>query len=342
MMGEFAISARNIIKSYNHDFTLNVPQFDAKYGTIYGFYGPNGSGKTTFMKILSLILSPDSGKIYINNEEVSQKGIDLRRKLSFLFQDVKLLNRNVKGNLAYPLKIRKLKINLQQIKDTLDMLSLPAEQFLYKKPNELSGGEKKRVSLAQKLIFNPDIIFLDEPTANVDVKSIKIISDVIRNLKSQNKCIFISSHDYEWLFEVCDEVYFINKGILTGKRLENNFGRGFKSFQDGLCVKKIGSTNVFASLPPQHIGDIERAGCYIEPRDVLISTEEPQYISAQNIIKMTVESISVLDKNVMVILINNCLEMKSTITKKALADLDLYKGKEVYAIFKATSVKWYE
>jgi len=74
----------------------------------------------------------------------------------------------------------------------------------------------------------------------------------------------------------------------------------------------------------------------------LISTEEPQHISAQNIIKMTVESISVLDKNVMVTLINNYFEMKSTITKKALADLDLYKGKEVYAIFKATSVKWYE
>jgi len=181
-MAEIAISVRNIIKSYDHNFTLNVPKFDACYGTIYGFYGPNGSGKTTFMKILSLILSPDSGNIYINNEEVSQNGIDQRRKLSFLFQDVKLLNRNVRDNLAYPLKIRKLKINIEQIKDTLDMISLPAEQFLYKKPNELSGGEKKRVSLAQKLIFNPDIIFLDEPTANVDVKSIKIISDVIRNL----------------------------------------------------------------------------------------------------------------------------------------------------------------
>jgi tungstate transport system ATP-binding protein len=227
-MGKEALSASNIIKQYNHSFMLNVPYFESIYGGVYGFYGPNGSGKTTFMKILALIMKPDSGKVFINKREITQSDIKVKRRISFLFQEVKLLNRTVKDNLIYPLKIRRVNSDLSKIKEILDLLYLPTDYILFKGPDELSGGEKKRVSLAQKLIFCPDIIFLDEPTANIDVESIKIISNVIKSLKSEDKCVIISSHDYEWLSNICDEINFINNGMINKKKLKSNNFNNFK------------------------------------------------------------------------------------------------------------------
>lgn len=210
-----AIFAKNILKKYNSQFTLNVDEFFATYGKVYGLYGPNGSGKTTFMKILSLIIPADSGDIYINDKKADMGAVEIKRKLSFLFQEPKLLRRSIKGNLIYPLKIRNEKISIKKIEEMLEKLDIQPDNFLSKKPWELSGGEKKRVSLAQKLIFDPEIIFLDEPTANIDEKSVAIISDIIQDLKMRQKCVIVSSHDYEWLSKVADELYFTKKGVLA-------------------------------------------------------------------------------------------------------------------------------
>jgi tungstate transport system ATP-binding protein len=210
-----AIFAKNILKKYNSQFTLNVDEFSATYGKVYGFYGPNGSGKTTFMKILSLIIPADSGDIYIDNKKADMGAVEIKRKLSFLFQEPKLLRRSIKGNLIYPLKIRNEKISIKKIEEMLEKLDIQPDNFLNKKPWELSGGEKKRVSLAQKLIFDPEIIFLDEPTANIDEKSVAIISDIVQDLKMRQKCVIVSSHDYEWLSKVADELYFTKKGVLA-------------------------------------------------------------------------------------------------------------------------------
>lgn len=210
-----AIFAKNILKKYNSQFILNVDEFFATYGKVYGLYGPNGSGKTTFMKILSLIIPADSGDIYINNKKADMDAVEIKRKLSFLFQEPKLLRRSIKGNLIYPLKIRNEKISIKKIEEMLEKLDIQPDNFLSKKPWELSGGEKKRVSLAQKLIFDPEIIFLDEPTANIDEKSVAIISDIIQDLKMRQKCVIVSSHDYEWLSKVADELYFTKKGVLA-------------------------------------------------------------------------------------------------------------------------------
>ncbi len=333
-----AILATNIEKRFNSDFSLFVSHFAASYGKVYGFYGPNGSGKTTFMKILGLIISPDFGKITINGQNASVNSLEVKRKMSFVFQEPKLLKRKIKDNLTYPLKLRNASVHQEKINSILNKLSLSPHIFLYKKPNELSGGEKKRVSLAQKLIFDPDILLLDELTANVDSKSLSVIIELLTALKEQNKCILISSHDYEWLSITADKIYYINDGQLSEQKFENDLGRGFEYFAPGLYRKRYGETelNVASAVNPAD------SGCHINPEDIIISLNEPQNISAQNIIKMKVNDIEIHDNKVTVDLVKGDLRLVSYISKKALFELDLSKQKEVYVIFKATSAKWYK
>jgi|GEM_PF-412505 len=334
-----AISAKNIVKKFNKDFVLNISDFSSNYGNITGFYGPNGSGKTTFMKILGLIFPPDEGSVFVDGVAASGENLEIRRKLTFLFQEPKLLRRSVRENLIYPFKIRKKRISTDKLNDIMKNLSLDPDIFLKKKSYELSGGEKKRVSLAQKLIYDPSIILLDEPTANVDTKSIDIITKLIFELQKKNKCILISSHDYEWLAEVADKIYYLEKGALLKEKFENNLGMGFTHFSEGLLSKKIGNVNIVAASSPENA---EECGYFINPNDILISLSKPGNLSAQNIIEMKVKHIDVQDKRVKVELENDKLNLASYISKKALADLDIHRGKDVYAIFKASSVKCYK
>lgn len=334
-----AISAKNIVKEFNSDFVLNITDFNAFYGDITGFYGPNGSGKTTFMKILGLILPPEEGCVFIDGVAASGENLQLRRKLSFLFQEPKLLKRSVRENLSYPFRIRNEKVSAEKINDIMIKLSLEPDIFLRKKSHELSGGEKKRISLAQKLIYDPSVILLDEPTANVDTKSIDIITKLIFEMQIKNKCILISSHDYEWLADVAGKIYYLEKGILLRGKYENNLGRGFYHFYNGLLKKNFGQVEIVAASSYENAGEY---GYYINPNDILISLEKPKNLSAQNLIEMRIKNIDVQNKKVKIDLEKDKLNLTSYISKKALAELDIYRNKNVYAVFKASSVKCYK
>lgn len=204
-----AIIVNDLIKRYK-DFELSIPFLALDYGKIYGFYGENGSGKTTLLKIIASIIKQDNGKITLSPTSKGKSP-----EITFLFQEPKLLNRTVRNNLIYPLKIKKLPFSDLTLKNVLSLVGMDFEKFKNKKSHELSGGEKKRISLAQKIIFDPDIIILDEPTANIDVNSIKIISSLIISYKKKNKLVLVSNHDYNWLSNICDNIFSLKDGQLN-------------------------------------------------------------------------------------------------------------------------------
>lgn len=201
-----AVIVNDLIKRYK-DFELRIPSLVLDYGKTYGFYGENGSGKTTLLKVIASIVKQDMGEITFKPAPTGK----LPEK-TILFQEPRLLNRTVKDNLIYPLKIKKLPFNENTLKNVLNLVGMNFEKFKNKKPQELSGGERKRVSLAQKIIFDPDIIILDEPTANVDLNSIEIISSLIDSYKKNNKLVLVSSHDHSWLSDICDEIFSMKNG----------------------------------------------------------------------------------------------------------------------------------
>jgi len=202
--------------SYPFNLNLAVEDFSVKKGDCVGFIGKNGSGKTTLLKIMALLLEPLKGEISIDGRIIDYNNmLSDRRKISMLLQNTLLLKRSVMENLLYPLKIRGMGIDIKKVFSVLNSLNLNPEVFARRKWFELSGGEAKRVALAQRLIITPEILILDEPTANVDEETEDIMTDLIINLKNNHKTtILIASHDVLWLEGVANRKVFMKKGSI--------------------------------------------------------------------------------------------------------------------------------
>jgi tungstate transport system ATP-binding protein len=208
------IEVFNLTKSYNHKKVLDVLHLIFKEGGIYGIIGPNGSGKSTLLFILALLIPPNSGKLYFKGEELTK--VDkhaLRRKITLVFQDPFVFNTTVEKNIAYGLKIRKVKRAAcqERVKECLKFVGL--EGFEKRKAKELSGGELKRVAIARALALEPEVLLLDEPCANVDEENINLLEEVLKGLnKSVKMTIILATHDIAQAYRLSQEVVYLFNG----------------------------------------------------------------------------------------------------------------------------------
>ncbi|MCU4139016.1 MAG: ABC-type sugar transport system [Thermodesulfobacteria bacterium] len=208
-----------IWKVYNNKPVLKDLSFIFDRKKIYVIMGPNGSGKTTFLKICALLEIPDKGKIlYCNSNNIPlAKDINLCRKITYVFPQVGIFNASVFDNVAYGLKIRgfKKKEIISKVEEVLDFVGLMHK----KKQNALtlSSGEAKRMGIARAMVINPEFIFLDEPTAFVDIENVKIIEKILLELKEkESSTIIIATHDTSFALKVGDVILKLEEGkILT-------------------------------------------------------------------------------------------------------------------------------
>ncbi|MAQ28275.1 MAG: ABC transporter ATP-binding protein [Pelagibacteraceae bacterium] len=197
------IEVNNLEKSYNKKKikVINKVNYKFKNGKIYSLIGPSGSGKSTLLNLLSLIDSPNSGTISINNEKINfkekNKNDQIRsNKIGIIYQDKNLLSDfTVLENVYLP----RLAISNNKIDAIKDSKNLLKKFFLLKRQNhftsELSGGEMQRVAIARALINSPSIILADEPTGNLDFKNAKIVFKTLFKLKSKNRLIIYATHN---------------------------------------------------------------------------------------------------------------------------------------------------
>lgn len=220
---------RNLLFSYSDkNCVLKIKELDLRKEEIIIFSGPNGSGKTTLFKILSGFLKPDSGEIKT----------DLKfSEISYLPQEPCLLKRSVKKNLEYGLKIRKILNIDERIDHALGMTGLSKEKYLNRKWFELSGGEKKRVALSQRLALRPLLMILDEPSESVDSETRFYLSEAVKQASFEWKTSFIiSTHDKIWGTQTGNSFY----SMLNG----NVFEGGFLNF-----IKSENSNELFVIRP---------------------------------------------------------------------------------------------
>jgi energy-coupling factor transporter ATP-binding protein EcfA2 len=200
-------------------------------GSITGIIGKSGSGKTTLLEMFNALRLPQEGSIEIGDFKISKdfKNLDvnkLRFKVGMVFQspEEQFFSLTVREELELPLKYygyNPTKIS-SRMKDALLMVDLE-EDYLSKRLNSLSNGEKRKIALASILVLNPDILILDEPTVGLDYENIKSFLKLIRTLKTRyHKTVIIASHDTELLHKMVDYLYVISDGkvVMEGNKYE--------------------------------------------------------------------------------------------------------------------------
>jgi tungstate transport system ATP-binding protein len=202
---------------YGGQKVLDINRLDIEARTITGVTGPNGSGKSTLMRILAFIEEPASGRISFQGRPLSQVDLDARRHVTMLSQEPYLLKRSVRANVSYGLKIRGIKDTRSRVYRALRQVGLDPDRFAHRSWRELSGGEAQRVALATRLVLQPKVLLLDEPTASVDRESSELIQRAALDARNQwGATLIVISHHLPWLQQVADRILSIDYGHLVG------------------------------------------------------------------------------------------------------------------------------
>jgi ABC-2 type transport system ATP-binding protein len=214
---EYAIQIENLVKKYNHDITaLDGVSIKIKKGDVVGYVGPNGSGKTTTIKILTNLLNPTSGHAYINGVDVNKYPKESLQSVGALIEVPGVYDYLTPHEvLTYFGKVHRMnnKEIDKRIKEVLDLVRLSAWE--YKKIGSFSTGMQRRLAIAQSILHDPEILILDEPVIGLDPKGIKDIRELIKRFQSENMTVFLSSHLLQEVSEICDSVIFLDNGKIV-------------------------------------------------------------------------------------------------------------------------------
>lgn len=217
------IEVSKLVKSYHHKVILNLEPFALESGFVYGLVGPNGIGKTTLLRILSGLERDHTGCVTYSGQRMNK---ELMKKVTYLSQTPYMMRSSVWENIAYPLKVRKVEEQIieEEVAAIMDEFGLRglSDQLA----TSLSGGEAQKVALARALVFKPDVLLLDEPTASIDTETIETIEHAIlrRNITHKMTAIVIS-HNREQIDRLCDHILTLSEGkLLIAENLKR--GRG--------------------------------------------------------------------------------------------------------------------
>ncbi len=211
----------DISKSYGEEPVLKDCSFRFDKKGIYVLMGPNGSGKSTLLKICALLENPDKGEIiYLSDGNAINKDISLKRRITILLPNVGVFNSTVFGNVAAGLRIRGLKGEQmgKRVEDALNFVGL------LNKRNQnaltLSSGETQRMGIARALVIEPEILFLDEPSASIDRKNKDMLEDIILTLKkNESSIIIMTTHDRSQAERLADHMLIMESGrIMAGHK----------------------------------------------------------------------------------------------------------------------------
>lgn len=207
--------SKELVKKYRKRVVVDHVSIDVNQGEIVGLLGPNGAGKTTTFYMFTGIIRPNSGQVFLNDENITSMPMykRARKGIGYLSQEASVFrNLTVRQNLESILEF--LSIPKKEIKKRADQLieEFGLQKVVNSKGYSLSGGERRRTEIARALVTNPKFILLDEPFAGIDPIAVEDIQEIVADLKNRNIGIFITDHNVHETLAITDRAYLMFEG----------------------------------------------------------------------------------------------------------------------------------
>lgn len=225
------IKIKNLNKSFNNHLILKNINLEIKKKEKIAIIGPSGSGKSTFLRCLNLLETPDSGQIYFNEIDITNKKTDIkkvRQKMNMVFQYFNLFeNKTILENITLaPIKLKKInkETAINNAVNLLEKVGLKDKKDCY--PKQLSGGQKQRIAILRSIAMDPEVILLDEPTSSLDPEMIEEVLNVIKDLSKSEITLICVTHEINFARNMADRVIFLCDGVVlndgTPEEIFNN------------------------------------------------------------------------------------------------------------------------
>ncbi|MGD9559483.1 MAG: ABC transporter ATP-binding protein [Oscillospiraceae bacterium] len=214
------IRFENVSKSYGDVLVLDDLSFELNAGEFTVLIGPSGCGKTTTLKTINRLIDPEKGKVYINGKDTSQMDrVKLRRSIGYVIQQIGLFpNMTVEKNISVVPKLLKYdKARCDKIvREMLDLVNMPYDEFAHKYPSQMSGGQQQRIGVLRALAVSPPIVLMDEPFGALDPMTRTTLQEEISRLQRKlNKTIVFVTHDMDEALTLADRIIFMDKGKIV-------------------------------------------------------------------------------------------------------------------------------
>jgi len=211
---EILYALSGVEKEYDDRSVLRVDRLEIRQGEIFSLVGPSGAGKSTLLRLLNFLEPPNRGTLAFRGRTFAPGDtmpVSLRRRVTTVFQRPILLQRTVWDNVAYGLRLRGRRRRQERIEDALEQVGLT--HLARQDARTLSGGEAQRVALARAMVLEPDVLLLDEPTANLDPYNVGLIEEIVRNLNEQaGTTLVLVTHNVFQAKRLADRVALLLEG----------------------------------------------------------------------------------------------------------------------------------
>ncbi len=284
-----ALEGEGLVKAYDGRTVVDVEHVAVAVGEVYALLGPNGAGKSTLFRMLALLERPDGGRIRHFGRETRVRDRQARRRIAAVFQRPVFFAGTVRDNVAYGLRLRHEHGSgaQERVVSALEMLGM--EDFLESDVRTLSGGELQRVALARAFVLDPQLLFLDEPTSNLDPSARRQLREELRDIvRRLDMTVVLITHDQNEAFNLADRVGVVRAGRIVQEGVPDQvFRQPTDSFvaefmgletiwdgrvervEEGLCLVRTDAGVLAEVVGEAHPG--ERVKLTMRPEDVTLA-----------------------------------------------------------------------
>lgn len=250
-MNEAAVSVERLEKKLGKNEVLRGISFQAQRGEIFGLLGPNGAGKTTTLRIISTLLSPDSGTVEVVGLDTRRAPEAVRRKVGVVTADIGVYPRlSARENITYFAQLSEVPEGelRHRVDAVIERLDIGA--FAEQRAETLSSGQKQKLAIARAIVHDPDVLMFDEPTSNLDVLASKEVREFMVESKGRGKCVIFSTHVLHDAERLCDRVTILHEGrvVASGPTAEVRGDR--RELEDAFLQLVLQDSRPSPGLPP--------------------------------------------------------------------------------------------